>query len=63
MTIKSFDKIDIECFITFCIKIKGNELEISHEDFVEKVHTASEEYLTFKKYTGNGMVCNLKTLA
>ena len=26
-------------------------------------HTASEEYLTFKKYTGNGMVCNLKTLA
>ena len=36
MTIKSFDKIDIECFITFCIKIKGNELEISHEDFVKK---------------------------
>ena len=40
MTIKSFDKIDIEFFITFCIKIKGNELENTHEDFVEKVRIA-----------------------
>ena len=27
------------------------------------INLCSEEYLTFKKYTGNGMVCNLKTLA
>ena len=26
-------------------------------------HTTSEEYLTFKKYTGNGMVCISETLA
>ena len=40
--------------LTFILKIAN---------ISETKHTASKEYLTFKKYTGNGMVCNLKTLA